>query len=96
MHPTAPRRRSALLLTGTILSLLAVGACSQDERPVPSVAYYRSHVAEWEQRVWGCTNEPPAFERSSDCVNALLALKSEGSLEADKPKASSLSPASTD
>jgi len=83
--------------TGALLSFLVVGACSQySEPPVRSVAYYRSHAAEWERRVWDCTNEPPAFERSSDCVNALRALKAGGLLEASEAKASSHLPASTD
>lgn len=82
---------------GALFSLLAIGACSsQSEPPVRSVAYYRSHAAEWERRVWDCTNEPPAFERSSDCVNALRALKAGGLLEASETKASSDLPASTD
>jgi len=82
---------------GALFSLLAIGACSsQSEPPVRSVAYYRSHAAEWERRVWDCTNEPPAFERSSDCANALRALKAGGLLEASEAKASSDLPASTD
>ena len=89
--------RTARGLTGALLSLLALAACSQDgERPVPSVAYFRSHAAQWEERVWGCTNELPAFERSSDCVNALLALKSVSLPEAHEAKAPSRFPASTD
>ena len=82
---------------GALFSFLAIGACaSQSEPPVRSVAYYRSHAAEWERRVWGCTNEPPAFERSSDCANALRAFKAGGLLEAGEAKASSHLPASRD
>ena len=82
---------------GALLSLLAVGACSANSQPpVRSVGYYRSHAAEWERRVWDCTNEPPAFERSSDGLNALLALKAGALPEAGKPQASSNLRASTD
>lgn len=79
--------------TLALISIHAVGACSQDSQPqVRGVAYYRSHAAEWERRVWDCTNEPPGFEHASDCVNALLALKS----KADEAKAPSDLPGSTD
>ena len=42
-----------------VAGILVAVACTQEaEGPVQSVAYYRSHPAEWERRVWVCTNEP--------------------------------------
>jgi hypothetical protein len=55
--------------------ILAAVACTQDaEGPVQSVAYYRSHPAEWERRVWVCTNVPTSLQYTPECANALLAL----------------------
>jgi hypothetical protein len=55
--------------------LLAVAWTQEAEGPVQSVAYYRSHPAEWERRVWVCTNEPGDFEYTPECAHALLALR---------------------
>ena len=61
--------------------ILAAVACTQDaEGPVQSVVYYRSHPAEWERRVWVCTNESGNLEHRPECKNALLALS-----RADEP-----------
>jgi hypothetical protein len=60
----------------TVAGLLGAASCTQDaEGPVQSVAYYRSHPAEWERRVWVCTNEPGNLEHTPECTNALLALQ---------------------
>jgi hypothetical protein len=54
--------------------LVAVACTPETEGPVQSVAYYRSHPAEWERRVWVCTNEPGTLEHTPECAHALLAL----------------------
>jgi hypothetical protein len=64
-----------------VAGILAEVACTQEsESPVQSVAYYRSHPAEWERRVWVCTNEPGNLEHAPECASALLALR-----RADEP-----------
>jgi hypothetical protein len=60
--------------------LVAVACAPEAEGPVQSVAYYRSHRAEWERRVWVCTNETGALAYTPECANALLALR-----RADEP-----------
>jgi hypothetical protein len=62
-----------LALTG---SLLAVACTRKTESPVQDVAYFRNHPAEWEQRVWVCTNDPGTLEHTPECATALLALRS--------------------
>jgi hypothetical protein len=62
-----------------VAGILVAVACTQEgEGPVQSVAYYRSHPAEWERRVWVCTNEPGTLEHTPECANALLALQPGG------------------
>ena len=60
--------------------LVAVAWTQEAEGPVQSVAYYWSHPAEWERRVWVCTNEPGTLEHTPECANALLALRRATSL----------------
>ena len=82
-----------LEVCGAIGALLALLGCSQHpEVPVRSAEYYRAHVAEWERRVWDCTNEPPTVDRKTDCVNALLVLRRANPLGSNPAAATSRLP----
>jgi hypothetical protein len=65
-------------LSRTYLLALAGGvvaaACSKEELPSGSVAYYRSHPAEWERALWVCTNDGSTLEHTIGCANALRLL----------------------
>lgn len=51
-----------------------VAACTAGEGPSGSVAYYRTHPAEWERAVWICTNDGSEFVSTIGCANALALL----------------------
>ena len=71
MGPKLPSMCVPLAVAGILVAV----ACTQDaEGPIQSVAYYRNHPAEWERRVWVCTNEPGNLEHTPECAIALLAL----------------------
>lgn len=62
------------------VTLVATACSHETEGPVRGVAHYHSHPAEWERRVWVCTNERATLEHTPYCANALLALR-----RADEP-----------
>jgi hypothetical protein len=71
---TGPKLLSMCVPVAVVAILVAVACTPEAEGPVQSVAYYRSHPAEWERRVWVCTNEPGTLEHTPECAHALLAL----------------------
>jgi hypothetical protein len=77
---TGPKLLSMCVQVAVVAILVAVACTQEAEGPVQSVAYYRNHPAEWERRVWLCTNEPGNLEHTPECANALLALR-----RADEP-----------
>jgi hypothetical protein len=72
---TGPKLLSMCVPLAFAAILIAAARTQDAEVPVQSVAYYRSHPAQWERRVWVCTNEPGTLEHTPECANALLALQ---------------------
>ena len=66
--------RRIVLLAGTLLA----SACGHDPQDPPRTgAYYRSHRAEWERRVWICIDDGSTLADTPACVDALLALRTD-------------------
>jgi hypothetical protein len=59
----------ATLALVTLLSLLAIEACSPKTEP-KTVEYYTAHPAERDKVVAACRNNPGQLKDDPDCVNA--------------------------
>ena len=87
------RRRHPATYALALANAVFLAACTGKDCPSGSVAYYRTHPAEWERAVWVCTNDDSAFVSTIGCVNVLAVLNeaSVGKARGGLPEASASS-----
>jgi len=62
-----------------IVVAISSAACAPSPEPVAhTVAYYREHTEARDDRVAACSDDPGGLGKTTDCVNALEASRSEG------------------